>query len=116
MIRHARSQGLRYRWVGMDGGYGKEPWLLRTLDQEGETWVADVHCDQTIYLEDPRPVVPKRGNAKGRTPSRLVTQTAPMRVDQWAAAQPETDWKRVALRESTKGTLTIELLHHRVWL
>jgi len=116
MIRHARSQGLRHRWVGMDGGYGKEPWLLRTLDQEGDTWVADVHCDQVIYLEDPRPVVPERRKAKGRAPSRLVAQTTPMRVDQWAAAQPETDWKRVALRESTKGTLTVELLHRRVLL
>lgn len=24
MIRHARSQKIRYRWVGFDGGYGKE--------------------------------------------------------------------------------------------
>jgi SRSO17 transposase len=116
MIRHARSQGLRYRWVGMDGGYGKEPWLLRALDKEGETWVADVHSDQTIYLDDPCPVVPKRQKPKGRAPSRLIAQTPSIRVDRWAAAQPETEWKRVSLRESTKGTLTVEILHRRVWL
>jgi len=116
MIRHARSQGLRYRWVGMDGGYGKEPWLLRTLDEEGETWVADVHSDQTIYLEDPCPVVPKRQKVKGRAPSRPVAQIPSIRVDRWAAAQSEAEWKRVSLRESTKGTLTVEVLHRRVWL
>jgi SRSO17 transposase len=116
MIREARSQGLRYRWVGMDGGYGKEPWLLRTLEQDGETWVADVHCNQMIYLEDPDPVVPQPHKSRGRAPSRPVAQTTPVRVDQWAAAQPETDWKKVALRESTKGTLTVEVLHRQVWL
>ena len=39
-----------------------------------------------------------------------------MRVDQWAAAQPETEWKEAMLRQSTKGTLTVEVLHRRVWL
>jgi SRSO17 transposase len=116
MVRDARYQGLRYRWVGIDGGYGKEGWLLRALDREGETWVADVHCDQTVYLEDPKPVVPERRSPKGKAPSRLVAQTPSVRVDKWAAAQPESDWKRVIVRESTKGTLAVEVLHRRVWL
>jgi SRSO17 transposase len=46
MIRHTRRQRIRYHWVSFDGGYGKDPWLLRTLDRKGETWVADAHCDQ----------------------------------------------------------------------
>jgi SRSO17 transposase len=116
MIRHARQRGIRYRWVSFDGGYGKEPWLLRTLDGDGETWVADVHCDQLIYPEDPCPIVPERTSPKGRSPKRRVAQTASTRVDRWVAAQPETEWKQVALRDSTKGTLTVEVCHHRVWL
>lgn len=116
MIRDARHQGLRYRWVGLDGGYGKEGWLLRELDGDGETWVADVHSDQAVYLEDPKPVVPERRSAKGKAPSRLVAQTRSVRVDKWAAAQPESDWRKVIIRESTKGTLAVEVLHHRVWL
>lgn len=116
MVRHARRQGLGYRWVSMDGGYGKEPWLLRTLDRDGETWVADVHCDQLLYLEDPRPIVPKRRSPRGKAPSRRVAQSPPVRVDRWAADHPESDWKKVTLRESTKGTLAVEVLHRRVWL
>jgi SRSO17 transposase len=116
MVRDARGQGLRYHWVGLDGGYGKEGWLLRSLDRDGETWVADVHCDQAVYLEDPKPVVPERHSPKGRVPSRLVAQTPSVRVDHWAAAQPESDWKKVIVRESTKGTLAVEVLHRRVWL
>jgi len=116
MVRDARHQGLRYRWVGIDGGYGKEGWLLRALDRDGETWVADVHCDQWVYLENPEPIVPKRRSPKGKAPSRLVAQSVPLRVDQWAAAQPESDWEKVIVRESTKGTLAVEVLHRRVWL
>jgi len=116
MVRDARRQELRYRWVGLDGGYGKEGWLLRALDGDGETWLADVHRDQLVYLEDPKPVIPERRGSRGKAPSRLVAQTLPMRVDEWAAEQPESDWKKVIVRESTKGTLAVEVLHRRVWL
>ena len=116
MVRDARRQGLRYCWTGLDGGYGKEGWLLRALDQDGETWVADVHCDQMMYLVDPEPVVPERRSPKGKAPSRLVARIPPVRVDKWTAAQPELDWEKVIVRESTKGTLAVEVLHRRVWL
>ncbi|MDP2106187.1 MAG: IS701 family transposase, partial [Desulfobulbaceae bacterium] len=53
LIRHARSQGIRFAWLGVDGGYGKEPDFLSSLDAESEQFVADVHKDQVIYLEDP---------------------------------------------------------------
>ena len=116
MVRHAHRQGIRHEWTSLDGGYGKEGWLLRALDRDGETWVADVHCDQMVYLEDPDPTVPERRSSKGRVPSRLVARTKVVRVDQWAAAQPETDWKKVVIRESTKGSLSVEILHRRIWL
>lgn len=116
MRRHARHLGIRFKWMGVDAGYGKETWLLRAWDAEGETWVADVHCDQKVYLEDPKPVVPQRRSRKGVAPSRLIAQTSSVRVDEWAAGQPELEWKKIALRESTKGTLSVEVLHRRVWL
>jgi len=49
MVRAARARGIRFGWVGVDGGYGKEPAFLRALDEMGETFVADVHCDQRDY-------------------------------------------------------------------
>lgn len=116
MVGDARRQGLRYAWTGLDGGYGKEGWLLRALDSDGETWVADVHRDQAVYLEDPMPTVPERRSSKGKAPSRLVAQTTSVRVDRWAAAQPESDWRKVIVREGTKGTLAVQVLHRRVWL
>jgi hypothetical protein len=60
--------------------------------------------------------VPKRRSPRGKAPSRRVARTPSLRIDRWAADQPESAWKKVALRESTKGTLAVEVLHRRVWL
>ena len=65
IVHHARSIGIRYAWVGVDGGYGKEPQFLKTLDDQGEQFVADVHKNQSIYLEDPCPYIPEKQGAKG---------------------------------------------------
>jgi SRSO17 transposase len=114
MVRHNRRLGVRFAWVGMDGLYGKDPALLRALDRDGETFVADVHKDQLIYLADPQPRIPPTTSGRRRT--RLVAQCEPLRVDSWAAAQPDSAWQRVTLRESTKGKLQVDVLHQRVWL
>ena len=37
IVRAARARGMRFGWVGVDGGYGKEPAFLRALDDMGET-------------------------------------------------------------------------------
>ena len=114
MVRHNRRLGVRFAWVGMDGLYGKDPALLRALDRDGETFMADVHKDQFIYLDDPQPRIPPTMSGRRRT--RLVAQREPLRVDVWAAAQPESAWQRVRLRESTKGELQVDVLCQRVWL
>lgn len=116
MVRHNRCLGVRFSWVGMDGLYGKEPALLRALESDGETFVADVHKDQRIYLEDPRPTVPPAAPGRGRKHTRAVAQSEPLRVDAWTKAQPDSAWRRVTLRDSTKGPLQVEVLHQRVWL
>jgi SRSO17 transposase len=116
MVAHQRALGVRFAWVGMDGGYGKEPALLRSLEAQGETFVADIHKDQRLYLEDPQPKVPDSQAARGRKPSCRQAQTDPVRVDQWVATQPETAWQPRVLRDSTRGALRVEILHQRVWL
>jgi len=94
----------------------REPWLLRALDAEGETFVAEVHKSQMIYPTDPKPRIPERAAGRGRRAGRLQTQTPSIRVDQWLAQQPATAWQRVTLRDSTRGKLMVEVLRQRVWL
>jgi SRSO17 transposase len=116
MVVHARQNGVRFQWVGVDGGYGKEPAFLRRLANHGEVFVAEVHRDQPIYLEDPAPFIPERKGLSGKKPTLFQTQSANQRVDAWAAAQPPEFWQKVSVRSGTKGELRVEVLHGRVWL
>lgn len=116
MVVGARRNGVRFSWVGMDGGYGKEPAFLRRLEDSGEIFVADVHKDQQIYVEDPHPCVPERQGHRGKKPTQLKAQSASQRVDEWVKAQPEEAWQLIKVRPGTKGELRVEALHGRVWL
>lgn len=116
LVLEARKQGVQFGWVGADGFYGENPAFLRSLDQMNETFMIDVHKDQHIYVENPEPVVPERILNKGSAPKKLKAQTEPIRVDNWLKQQPEEDWQRTFVRDTTKGKLLIDVLHKRVWL
>jgi len=109
MIHRLRREGLRFAYTVFDAGYGHLPWLLRALADEGETFLAEVHSDQAIYLSDPAP-------AKGRTPSRLQALPPPLTVTAWAVAQPASRWRRLSVREGEKGDVVADYLKQRVWL
>jgi SRSO17 transposase len=58
-VLSARMRGAEFEWVGCDALYGSDPFFLRFLDDIGETFVADVHKDQRVYLDDPTPYIPE---------------------------------------------------------
>lgn len=115
MVDHAQDLGLRYGWVGADAGYGKGLGFCINLEKKNETFMVDIHSDQRIYKEKPAPCLP---NAKGRgkKPTRYQIGNKGVRVDKWVAAQPKKSWRKVTVRDSTKGKLTYEFLAVRVWL
>ena len=49
------SKKVRAAPIGVDVGTAGNSQFLQTIDDEGGQSVADVHKDQSIYLEDPRP-------------------------------------------------------------
>jgi SRSO17 transposase len=116
MVVRARQNGVRFSWVGVDGGYGKEPGFLRRLEDSGEVFVAEVHKDQQIYREDPAPQVPEPRTPHGKKPTRLQAQSMSQRVDEWVKAQPAESWQKVTVRPGTQGELRVEALQGRVWL
>src|SRR5215203_5438939 len=101
MVVLARQNGMRFHWVGVDGGYGKDPAFLRRLEDQGEVFVADVHKDQQIYPEDPAPCVPEKKGSRGHKPTLPQAQSASQRVDAWASAQRPELWRKVAVRPGT---------------
>jgi len=117
MIKRARRAGLQFAYSAFDGGYGHLPWLLRDLDDEGEVFLAEMHSDQAIYLDDPAPAMPERCPAKkGRAPTRLVTQASCETVSDWAKRQPASAWRRLSVRHGEKGEVIAEYLKTRVFV
>jgi SRSO17 transposase len=111
LVQRARRNGVRFSWVTADGGYGQNRALLRALDEAGESFVIDVHCDQRIYLEEPgQPVQEPTPAGQQSSPA------APLSVEQWAAQQPSTAWELVWVRHSSRGELRVEALRCCVWL
>lgn len=114
LLLRLRREGLHYSHVVFDAGYGHLPWLLNELDDEGETFLAEIHADQSIYLEDPQPAIPERTSPRGKAPTTLLAQTANQTVSDWAQAQPEQAWRRLSVRSGEKGDVTAEYLTQRV--
>jgi SRSO17 transposase len=116
MVFHARENGIRFNWVGFDGFYGSNPEFLRVLADNSETFMADVHKNQQVYIEDPMPAIPEPKSKKGKEPTKLKAQTESIRVDKLVKTQPDGAWKRIKVRETTKGKLIIDVFHKKVWL
>jgi SRSO17 transposase len=83
MVAKARRRGLHFGSVGVDGGDGKGLAFLYGRDALGCRFVADVHCNQSIYLQDPAPQVPA-WSGHGRRPQHPQAQSAAVRIDHWA--------------------------------
>jgi SRSO17 transposase len=117
MVRAARTRGMRFGWVGVDGGYGKEPAFLHALDDMGETFVVDVHCHQRVWTEPPGLHVPApKATGKGCPPSKQQATVDAITVDTLVAGFGANDWTRCVLRESTRGPLRVDIAHRRVWV
>lgn len=118
MVRRARKNGVEFDWVGLDGGYGKETWLLKTLEDEETNFVADVHRDQVVYLQDPKPAVPVKNQDQpmGRNYVRTRSEVKSITVEKWRENLKEDAWKKVNIRETTKGKLPVEFAHATVWI
>jgi len=114
LVQQARAQSLRYRYICADGAFGANPQLLRSLDDMGETFVIEVHCDQRLYQENPWPS--SGPEIDGVTPPPLIKGYQPLRIDHWASALPDTDWERVKVRDSTRGWVEVNYVSQRVWL
>ncbi len=115
IVLHARRSGVRFEWVGVDGGYGHSFALLQTLEDQGEVFVADIHSDRQIYPEDPALYLPAQ-DGPGRKFVNYQSDAHSIEVRKWVKRQPALAWRKKTLRSTTKGELVVEMLHRRVWL
>ena len=110
MVRHARAKGLRFSWVGADGGYGKGPGFCMALDQMGERFVVDLHSDFTVYLEDPAPSIPVKKNKVGPAFTRYRTDVRSYMVKEVVEQFQLSTQPILKLRETSRGPLKVRAL------
>ena len=114
LVKEALATGLEFAWVGADGLYGNCPKLLRDLCKLGVTFMMDVHNDQHIYLEDPKPFYPT--GRRGQKLKTLKGKSTPIALNDWVEQQPADAWRNMLIRGTTKGLLFARILHKKVWL
>ena len=116
IVRRQLGLGIRFDYVGADGLYGQSGVFCRWLDDAGMQFMLHVHCDQHIYLEDPKPFVPAGEPGRGRNPSKLKTDMKPVRVDTFVSGLKDNDWEDLVTRETTRGPLAIHAYSRTVWV
>jgi SRSO17 transposase len=116
MIKQARQNQVNYHWIGADAFYGNDFAFRQKLAELGETYLVDIHKDTTIYLEQPTVAVPEKTSSRGRIPTRFQATPPGIRLDKWIQQFDESAFTPLAIRDSSKGSLIVKILHRRIWL
>jgi SRSO17 transposase len=114
MIDEMEGQ-VNYDWINGDGFYGNAQGFRAGLAQRQKLFVLDIHQDQGIYLQPPRPYVPV-SSGKGRKPSELISDQFPLKANDLLSRLKEGDWKTYSFREGTKGAMTRQVYTTPVYL
>jgi len=116
MLKADIEAGVRFGWVGGDGLYGHGYELNYAIEDMGLTFVLDVHNDQRIYEQEPVIFIPEKKPGAGRTPTRPRTDAKPITVKNYLKKLDESQWKVIAVRDTTKGELKLSVHVSAVWI
>ena len=116
IVREARARGMRFEWVGLDAGYGKEPAFLRALDDDER----GVRRRCPSHPTDLDRTAGACGSAVPTGPRASGVEAAGLGGSGHGGKPGEAvrrgDWTRCVLRDSTRGELRVDLAHRRVWV
>ena len=115
-VDRADVSGIDYSFVCADAGYGKGFSFCEELLKRNKIFMVDIHSDVMVYLNNPKPYIPSDLPGRGRKYSRPVSKKNAVRVDELIAGLPESEWKTMNVRKSTKGLIRYEYAHKLVWI
>jgi len=97
---------LPHAWIAGDDEMGRPYWFRRRLAGLGERYLLAVPSNTLMRdLETAPPV----SSGPGRRPQRPW-----QRVEQWSQALGDDAWKRIDVRDGSKGPLAVEVVKRRV--
>jgi len=95
---------IAHGWVVADDEFGRVNAFRRGLHDIGERYVVDVPSDTRVRDLLARP--PAKTKGIGGSARKAPFQSA----DVWAAAQPASAWRSIAVRDGEKGPITVEAI------
>lgn len=106
-----------YDWIGGDCAYGNSKKLRLGITKLQRLYVMDVAETLAVYLEDPKPYLPKSKKGKGRNRSCYVTDCKPLKNKELFKSITDNQWKEYTVRKGTKGALRrkVVVLEVYVW-
>src|SRR6266487_320671 len=101
----AYGASLPHRWIAGDDEMGRPYWFRRRLAALGEHYLLAVPSNTAIRdLE-----TPAASPGKGRRPQRSWQS-----VEVWSQSLDEAAWRRIDVRDGSKGPLVVEVVKRRV--
>ena len=97
---------LPHAWIAGDDEMGRPYWFRRRLAGLGERYLLAVPSNTLIRELETAPPV---SNGQGRQPQRPWQS-----VEQWSQALSDDAWKRIDVRDGSKGPLVVEVVKRRV--
>jgi SRSO17 transposase len=116
IIRHQRSLGVSFDYVGGDGYYGNSVELAEAIESMGYVYMLDIHSNLTVYLEEAAIEIPSAKGKRGRQPSLAKPVVKGIRVDRYRSELSDNDWQVIKVRNTTKGKLTADYHFRTVYI
>lgn len=115
MAASAVSRGLEFKWIAADAFYGRDLSLLNKFEDLDKNFVVDVPQNFSVYLQDPRPYLPRRRNNVGRKFTKRRPRCAAVEVSKVFDSVKLNAWSTVTVRETTRGTLKLSAYRQKVY-
>ena len=107
LVTEAVANGLEFKWVGVDAGYGRDQGFLSWLEDQEMGFVADVPSDLLVWEKPPAtPERPAKLKASGAVAVEKLGQ-------QWKAGAKG---RSVTLRAGENGPVRVKVWARRVWV
>ena len=118
LFDRARANGVSFRYLVFDEGYGSKPEFLRELEAREQRYVAEVPRTFTGWLEAPQVIhrpFHRNGRGRGRSVPRLAAGSAVAHSVEyhlnWTPALKNQAWKKWRIKDTQRGPLVWEVKH-----
>jgi SRSO17 transposase len=122
MIDRVVANGVRFRWLTFDEGFGQSPEFLLALSERGHRFVAEIPPNIHGWIREPRLMHREHGGRMGRPrrmPRVFVQDRRVSSVENLRRHSPalrDQRWTALRVKETTKGPLVWEFKESPLFL